>query len=116
MLRFKEKGAWTEMEIVAVTCKIDSAVKFGIVFCCLVFELKGEGEVLLYVGVGKIVQSAFGCGVAQSIVKKYLSSWFSIDFGYKMTAFRDSIAMEVYDHLDIRIFLKIGLQDRKSVV
>ena len=66
------------MEIVAVTCKIDSAVKFGIVFCCLVFELKGEGEVLLYVGVGKIVQSAFGCGVAQSIVKKYLSSWFSI--------------------------------------
>lgn len=95
------------MEIVAVTCKIDSAVKFGIVFCCLVFELKGEGEVLLYVGVGKIVQSAFGCGVAQSIVKKYLSSWFSIDFGYKMTAFRDSIAMEVYDRSSCeKVFLK----------
>ena len=77
---------------------------------CLIFQLEGKCQVLLYVGIWQIVQGTFGCRITQSIVKKDLSCGFSIDLCYKMPVFRDAVPVQVYDHLDIRVFLKIRFQ------
>lgn len=42
--------------------------------------------------------------------KKDLGCGFSIDFCYKMAVFGDAVPVQVYDHLDIRVFLKIRFQ------
>ena len=57
----------------------------------LVFQLKGECQILLYVWIWQIVQGTFGCRITQSIVKKDLSCGFSIDLCYKMPVFRDAV-------------------------
>ena len=65
---------------------------------------------MLYVWIWQIVQGTFGCRITQSIVKKDLGCRFSIDFRYKVAVFGDAIPVQVYDHLDIRVFLKIRFQ------
>ena len=72
---FQKKGAGTEVEIVAVTCKVNSPVKLRIVLGCLVFQLKGECQILLYVWIWQIIQGTFGCRITQSIVKKGSELW-----------------------------------------
>lgn len=67
---FQKKGAGTEVEIVTVTCKVNSPVKLRIVLGCLIFQLEGKCQVLLYVGIWQIVQGTFGCRITQSIVKR----------------------------------------------
>ena len=79
------------MEIVAVTCKVNSPVKLRIVLGCLIFQLEGKCQVLLYVGIWQIVQGTFGCRITQSIVEKDLGCGFSIDFRYKMAVFGDAV-------------------------
>ena len=81
------------MEVVAVTCKVNSPVKLRIVLGCLIFQLEGKCQVLLYVGIWQIVQGTFGCRITQSIVKKDLGCGFSIDFCYKMAVLGDAVPM-----------------------
>ena len=65
---------------------------------------------MLYVWIWQIIQGTFGCRITQSIVKKDLGCRFSIDFRYKVAVFGDAVPVQVYDHLDIRVFLKIRFQ------
>lgn len=105
----RRRGAGTEVEIVTVTCKVNSPVKLRIVLGCLIFQLEGKCQILLYVWIWQIIRDLW-MSYNSVHCKKDLSCGFSIDLCYKMPVFRDAVPVKVYDHLDIRVFLQVGFQ------